>query len=113
MRLRMSTVETVSDLDRLTALYAGDFLAGIDDAGGDLGQWIAEKRTWLRERFIRLGLQGTGYRPQAILGTSGRQRVKLAIAVECHQRIDRPLPTLARTPKCLPSSRVPGPGHDS
>ena len=40
-------------------------------------------------------------------------QVKLAIAVECHQRIDRPLPTLARTPKCLPSSRVPGPGHDS
>lgn len=35
---------------------------------------------------------------QAILGTSGRQRVKLAIAVGCHQRIDRPLPVLARTP---------------
>ena len=50
---------------------------------------------------------------QGRLGRSGRQRGKLAIAVECHQRIDRPLPTLARTPKCLPSSRVPGPGHDS
>ena len=41
---------------------------------------------------------GSGQRPQAILDTSGRQRVKLAIAVECHQRIDRPLPVLARTP---------------
>jgi len=61
----------------------------------------------------RTATSGLWPRPQAILGTSGRPRVKLAIAVQGHQRIDPPLPTLARTPHSV--FHHPGwpPGHAS
>ena len=57
---------------------------------------------WAKVRFnvgsqARPTPKGTGQRPQAILGTSGRQRVSLKIAVQGHQYIDRRLPALART----------------
>jgi DNA-binding SARP family transcriptional activator len=56
--LNLRSVESGDALERLTMLYAGDLLAGIDEPGGETAQWIAEKRTELRERFLRLGLIG-------------------------------------------------------
>src|SRR5690606_27059516 len=43
--LRISSVSSAPELERLTALYSGDLLTGIDDPGGELGQWLFEKRT--------------------------------------------------------------------
>lgn len=56
--LDIRSIEDGEALERLTTLYGGDLLAGIDDPGGEVGQWIAEKRTELRERFLRLGMAG-------------------------------------------------------
>jgi DNA-binding SARP family transcriptional activator/tetratricopeptide (TPR) repeat protein len=56
--LSMRGVDSGEALERLTTLYGGDLLAGVDDPGGEVGQWIAEKRTELRDRFLRLGLAG-------------------------------------------------------
>ena len=70
--LGLRSVETGDALERLTMLYGGDLLAGIDEPGGETAQWIAEKRTELRERFLRLGLIGAervgGQRGIDILG---------------------------------------------
>jgi len=76
----------------------------------DMPVWGREYRI---EEAQRLREARRHYDEPAVVRARILTLLKLAIAVECHQRIDRPLPTLARTPKCLPSSRVPGPGHDS
>jgi DNA-binding SARP family transcriptional activator len=55
--LSIGSVEDDTAMAALAELYAGDFLSGLD-AVDDLGQWIKERRTDLRDRFVRLGLAG-------------------------------------------------------
>ena len=55
--MSIGSVEDDAAMARLAQLYAGDFLSGIDGVD-DLGQWIKERRTDLRDRFVRLGLAG-------------------------------------------------------
>jgi DNA-binding SARP family transcriptional activator/tetratricopeptide (TPR) repeat protein len=55
--LSIGSVEDDAAMAALAQLYAGDFLSGLDGVD-DLGQWIKERRTDLRDRFVRLGLSG-------------------------------------------------------
>ena len=53
--LAIDTVDNAASLRLLSELYTGDFLADIEDGSE---QWIAEQRTWLRDRFVKLALAG-------------------------------------------------------
>jgi DNA-binding SARP family transcriptional activator len=58
--LAMESIDTAASLRLVAELYAGDFLADIEDTSELTGQWIAEHRTWLRDRFVKLALAGVG-----------------------------------------------------
>ena len=58
--LAIESVDNAAGLRLLSELYAGEFLADIEDGTEPTGQWIAEQRTWLRDRFVKLGLAGVG-----------------------------------------------------
>ena len=53
--LAIESVDSAASLRLLSELYTGDFLADIEDGSE---QWIAEQRTWLRDRFVKLALAG-------------------------------------------------------
>jgi DNA-binding SARP family transcriptional activator len=56
--LAIEAVDNAAVLRLLSELYSGDFLADAEDGSELTGQWIAEQRTWLRDRFIKLALAG-------------------------------------------------------
>ncbi len=56
--LAIEKADTAASLRLLSELYAGDFLEGMEDRAELTGQWIAEQRAWLRDRFTRLALAG-------------------------------------------------------
>ncbi len=56
--LAIDSVDGVAGLRLIAELYAGDFLADIEDGSELTGQWIAEQRAWLRDRFVKLALAG-------------------------------------------------------
>lgn len=56
--LALDTVDNAATLRLLSELYAGDFLADVGDASEVTGQWIAEQRSWLRDRFVRTAVAG-------------------------------------------------------
>lgn len=56
--LAIDAVDSAATLRLVAELYAGDFLADIQDSSELTGQWIAEQRTWLRDRFVRLARLG-------------------------------------------------------
>ena len=58
--LTIETIDSAASLRLVAELYAGDFLADIEDSSELTGQWIAEQRTWLRDRFVKLALVGVG-----------------------------------------------------
>jgi DNA-binding SARP family transcriptional activator len=58
--LTIETIDSAASLRLVAELYAGDFLADIEDSSELTGQWIAEQRTWLRDRFVKLALAGVG-----------------------------------------------------
>lgn len=70
--LSFETVDGAASLRLLGELYAGDFLADIEDGSELTGQWIAEQRTWLRDRFIKLALAGA----QSAGGPAARQALR-------------------------------------
>jgi DNA-binding SARP family transcriptional activator len=56
--LAIDTVDSAASLRLIAELYSGDFLADIEDSSELTGQWIAEQRAWLRDRFVKLALAG-------------------------------------------------------
>ncbi|MEO7221017.1 MAG: tetratricopeptide repeat protein [Devosia sp.] len=56
--LAIDVVDSAVNLRLIAELYAGDFLADIEDGSELTGQWIAEQRAWLRDRFVKLALAG-------------------------------------------------------
>ncbi len=56
--LATDTLETAPELRAFSDLFAGEFLASADNSSELTGQWIAEQRPWLRERFVRIALAG-------------------------------------------------------
>jgi len=56
MHLRVPTDE--EGIVALSKLYAGELLAPVDVVASDLGQWVAEQRDALQQRFVRLALDG-------------------------------------------------------
>ena len=56
--LAIESVDSAASLRLLSELYAGDFLADIGDGAELTAQWLAEQRTWLRDRFVKLALAG-------------------------------------------------------
>jgi DNA-binding SARP family transcriptional activator/tetratricopeptide (TPR) repeat protein len=58
--LAIESVDSAASLRLFSELYAGDFLADIEDSSETTGQWITQQRTWLRDRFVKLALAGAG-----------------------------------------------------
>lgn len=56
--LAVESADSAASLRLISELYSGDFLADIEDGAELTGQWIAEQRSWLRERFVKLALAG-------------------------------------------------------
>jgi DNA-binding SARP family transcriptional activator len=67
--LSLEAVDGAASLRLLAELYAGDFLADVEDSSELTGQWIAEQRAWLRDRFVKLALAGA----QTVGGPAARQ----------------------------------------
>lgn len=77
--LATDTVETAAGLRLFNELYGGDFLSGVDDSSEHTGTWITGQRAWLRERFLRIALDGA-------------QRIGGAIAQEVLRRLAEEAP---------------------
>ena len=56
--LALQSADTPAGLRLVSELYAGDFLADAEEGAELTGQWIAEQRTYMRDRFIKLALAG-------------------------------------------------------
>jgi DNA-binding SARP family transcriptional activator/tetratricopeptide (TPR) repeat protein len=56
--LGIASAETPAKLRWLVELYSGDFLAEVESGPDFIGQFVAEQRPWLRERFIKTALSG-------------------------------------------------------
>lgn len=56
--LALEDIDSPASLRLVSELYAGDFLADIEDGSELTGQWLAEQRAWLRDRFVKLALAG-------------------------------------------------------
>lgn len=56
--LALETIDSVASLRLVDELYAGDFLVDTENDSELTGQWIAEQRAWLRDRFVKLALAG-------------------------------------------------------
>ncbi len=56
--LALEAIDSPASLRLIAELYSGDFLADIEDGSELTGQWIAEQRAWLRDRFVKLALAG-------------------------------------------------------
>ncbi len=56
--LATETLDTAARLRWFAELYGGDLLAGLEESAELTGQWIAEQRAWLRDRFVKLALAG-------------------------------------------------------
>jgi DNA-binding SARP family transcriptional activator len=67
--LALESIDSAASLRLIAELYAGDFLADVEDGSESTGQWITEQRTWLRDRFIKLALAGA----QSVGGPAARQ----------------------------------------
>jgi tetratricopeptide (TPR) repeat protein len=75
--LAIEEINTASDLDGLLSIYRGDFLAGIDAEGAELKQWLHVQRERLRERFIRLAVDGAD-----LVGGAVAERALMRVADE-------------------------------
>jgi hypothetical protein len=84
--LTIETIDSAASLRLVAELYAGDFLADIEDSSELTGQWIAEQRTWLRDRFVKLALAGLG-------------RVNGPVADQVLRRLDDEAPMTMRRPR--------------
>jgi DNA-binding SARP family transcriptional activator/tetratricopeptide (TPR) repeat protein len=56
--LAIDDAGTPAGLRWLAELYGGDLLADVEPEAEFTAQWVAEQRSWLRDRFIRLAVAG-------------------------------------------------------